>query len=117
MPLRILLADDHPMFVQGLRGILEREKLEVVGEASDGRAAVRMAEKVHPDVAVLDLAMPLLNGIDAAREIKVVSPDTVTILLTSYSEEQYVIDALRAGISGYLLKTRAAEDLVRAIRE
>ncbi|HEV8119825.1 MAG TPA: response regulator transcription factor [Candidatus Polarisedimenticolia bacterium] len=117
MPLRVLLADDHPMFVQGLRGILEREKLEVVGEAADGRAAVRVAEKVHPDVAVLDLAMPLLNGIDAAREIKSVSPDTVTILLTSYSEEQYVIDALRAGISGYLLKTRAAEDLVRAIRE
>jgi DNA-binding NarL/FixJ family response regulator len=117
MPLRILLADDHPMFVQGLRGILERERLEVVGEAADGRAAVRVAEKVKPDVAVLDLAMPLLNGIDAAREIKAVSPDTVTILLTSYSEEQYVIDALRAGISGYLLKTRAAEDLVRAIRE
>ena len=117
MPLRVLLADDHPMFMQGLKGILERERLEVVGEAADGRTAVRLAEKYHPDVAVLDLAMPLLNGIDAAREIKVVSPNTGALLLTSYSEEQYVIDALRAGVSGYLLKTRAAEDLVQAIRE
>jgi two-component system response regulator NreC len=117
MPLRVLLADDHPMFMQGLKGILERERLEVVAEAADGRTAVRLAEKHHPDVAVLDLAMPLLNGIDVAREIKVVSPNTGALLLTSYSEEQYVIDALRAGVSGYLLKTRAAEDLVQAIRE
>ena len=105
------------MFMQGLKGILERERLEVVAEAADGRTAVRLAEKYHPDVAVLDLAMPLLNGIDAAREIKVVSPNTGALLLTYYSEEQYVIDALRAGVSGYLLKTRAAEDLVQAIRE
>ena len=117
MGLRVLLADDHPMFMQGLKGILERERLEVVAEAADGRTAVRLAEKHRPDVAVLDLAMPLLNGIDAAREIKLVSPSTGTLLLTSYSEEQYVIDALRAGVSGYLLKTRAAEDLVQAIRE
>ena len=117
MPLRILLADDHPMFIQGLRGILERERFEVVAEAADGREAVRLAKKTRPDVAILDLAMPLLNGVDAAREIEKVAPGTRTILLTSYLEEQYVVDALKAGVSGYILKTKAAADLVQAIRE
>ena len=117
MPLRILLADDHPMFIQGLKGILEREKFEVVAEAADGREAVRLAKKTRPDVAVLDLAMPLLNGVDAAREIEKVAPGTRTILLTSYLEEQYVVDALKAGVSGYILKTKAVADLVQAIRE
>jgi len=114
---RILLADDHPMFMQGLRGILERERFDVVAEAADGRKAVQLAEKHAPDVAILDLAMPLLNGLDAAREIGKVSPGTRTILLTSYSEEQYVLDALRAGVTGYILKTKATADLVQAIRE
>ena len=117
MPLRVLLADDHPMFMQGLRGILERERFEVVAEATDGREAVRMAAKLHPDVAILDLAMPLLNGVDAAREIGEASPETKTLLLTSYTEEQYIVDALKAGVSGYVLKTKAAADLVHAIRE
>ncbi len=114
---RILIADDHPMFMQGLRGILERERFDVVAEAADGRKAVQLAEKHAPDVAILDLAMPLLNGLDAAREIGKVSPGTRTILLTSYSEEQYVLDALRAGVTGYILKTKATADLVQAIRE
>jgi len=114
---RILLADDHPMFMQGLRGILERERFEVVGEATDGRKAVQLAEKHAPDVAILDLAMPLLNGLDTAREIGKVSPGTRTILLTCHSEEQYVLDALRAGVTGYILKTKATADLVQAIRE
>lgn len=114
---RILIADDHPMFMHGLRGILERERFDVVAEAADGRKAVQLAEKHAPDVAILDLAMPLLNGLDAAREIGKVSPGTRTILLTSYSEEQYVLDALRAGVTGYILKTKATADLVQAIRE
>ncbi len=117
VPLRILLADDHPMFLQGVVDILEREKMVIVGQAHDGQEAVRLAEKHRPEVAVLDLAMPLLNGIDAIREIGKVSPDTKTILLTMHMEEQYILDALRAGVNGYLLKTRAAADLIQAIRE
>lgn len=117
MPLRVLLADDHVMFMQGLRGLLEREGIVVAGEARDGREAVRLAGKHTPDVAVLDLTMPLLNGLDAAREIRKVSPDTRMIILTRHTEEQYVVEALRAGVSGFLLKTKAASILVQAIRD
>lgn len=117
MSLSVLLADDHPMFTQALRGVLEREQFSVVGEAVDGRQAVKLAAEHRPDVAVLDLAMPLLNGLNAAREIEKLSPDTKTIILTSYTEEQYVLDALHAGVNGYVLKTRASADLVQAIRE
>ena len=117
MTLSVLLADDHPMFTQALRGVLEREQFSVVGEAVDGRQAVKLAAEHRPDVAVLDLAMPLLNGLNAAREIEKLSPDTKTIILTSYTEEQYVLDALHAGVNGYVLKTRASADLVQAIRE
>ena len=113
----VLLADDHPIFLQGMKGLLEREKFDVVGLAVDGRQAVTMAEKLKPDVAILDLAMPLLNGLDAAREIGKVSPGTKKILLTNYTDEQYILDALRAGVNGYLVKTKAADDLLRAIHE
>ena len=117
MPLRIILADDHLIVRQGLRSILEREAYTVLGEAGDGREALRLAQELRPDVAVLDLAMPLLNGLDAAREIRRVSPQTKTILLTMHTEDPYVMEALRAGVKGYLLKTQAAQDLVQAIRE
>lgn len=117
MSLRILLADDHPILMQGIKAFLTREHYEVVGEAADGRQAVTLAERLKPDVAVLDLAMPLLNGLDAARAIGKVSPDTRKILLTNYAEDQYILEALRAGVHGYVLKTRTASDLIQAIGE
>jgi DNA-binding NarL/FixJ family response regulator len=117
MSLRIILADDHEIVRDGLRALLEREGFAVVGEASDGREAVKLAQDHQPDVAVLDLAMPSLNGIDAAKEIVRVSPKTKSVLLTVHAEDQYVLTALRAGISGYVLKTKATADLVRAIKE
>lgn len=117
MPLRVVLADDHAMFLQGLRSLLEREGIVVAGEAHDGREAVRLVGAHRPDVAVLDLTMPLLNGLDAAREIRKVSPGTKLIILTRHTEEQYVVEALRAGVSGFLLKTKAAEVLIQTIRD
>jgi DNA-binding NarL/FixJ family response regulator len=117
MRMRILLAEDHLMFRQGLKAVLERENLEVVGEASDGHEAIRLARSLHPDVAVLDLAMPSLNGLDAAREIIQSSPKTKTILLTMHTEDQYVIEALRVGVRGYVLKTQATPDLIQAVQE
>jgi DNA-binding NarL/FixJ family response regulator len=117
MPTQLLLADDHQMVRQGLRAMLEREGFRVVGEAADGREAVRLAGTTHPDVAVLDLAMPALNGLDAAREIARGADRTRVILLTVHTEEPYVLEALRAGVTGYVLKTQAALDLIQAIRE
>ncbi|HKZ85781.1 MAG TPA: response regulator transcription factor [Anaerolineae bacterium] len=116
MPVRVLLADDHPIVRQGLKTLLEREGFELVGEASNGHEAVRLAQDFLPHVAVLDLAMPLLNGLDAAREILHTAPGTQTILLTVHTEDHYVLEALRAGIRGYVVKTQAATDLVQAIQ-
>jgi DNA-binding NarL/FixJ family response regulator len=117
MPIRILLADDHEIVRQGFRALLERAGFEVAGEAADGQAAVRLAQSLKPDVAVLDLAMPLLNGLDAARVILRECPSTRVVLLTMHTEEHQIVAALRAGVRGYLLKTQAAEDLVQAIRD
>jgi two-component system response regulator NreC len=117
MRIRVLLADDHLMVRQGLKALLEREGLDVIGEASDGREAIRLARRLQPDIAVLDLVMPLLNGVDAAREITKVSRKTKTILLTMHKEDRYVIEALKAGLRGYVLKDQAAPDLVEAISE
>jgi len=117
MSIRIVIADDHQIVRQGFRALLEKDGFEVVGEAEDGAEAVRLVKRLSPDIALLDIAMPNLNGIDAAREIQRASPDTRTILLTMFSEDHRLLEALRAGVSGYLLKTRAVEDLVRAIRD
>jgi DNA-binding NarL/FixJ family response regulator len=113
---RVLLADDHAIVRNGIKHILVQEGFAVVGEASNGRDAVKMSKELLPDVAILDFSMPLLNGIDAARQIRDVSPRTKTLLLTMYKEEPYVLRALRAGINGYVLKTQGAADLVEAIR-
>jgi DNA-binding NarL/FixJ family response regulator len=117
MALRILLADDHCIVRQGLRALLEGAGFDVVGEAADGQEAVRLVETVKPDVVVLDLIMPTLNGLDAGRQILQRHPGMPVLLLTMHTEEHHVAAALRAGVKAYLLKTQAAEDLVRAIRE
>lgn len=117
MPCRVLLADDHQIVRQGLRALLEKAGHSVVGEAADGREACALAQKLQPNIAVLDLAMPLLNGLDAIGEIRRVSPATQTILLTMYTDRPYVLRALQAGAKGYVLKTQASDDLVRAIQE
>jgi DNA-binding NarL/FixJ family response regulator len=113
----VLLADDHQIVRQGLRALLEKAGHSVVGEAADGREACALAQKLQPNIAVLDLGMPLLNGLDAIGEIRRVSPGTLAILLTMYTDRPYVLRALQAGAKGYVLKTQAADDLVRAIRE
>jgi DNA-binding NarL/FixJ family response regulator len=117
MPIGLLLADDHPIFRQGLKSLLEQEGFKVLAECSDGFEAVSLAEKLHPDVAVLDFSMPGLNGLEAAKEIQRVSPRTNLIMLTIHREEQYVVEAINAGIKGYVLKSEAATALVEAIRE
>jgi len=117
MRTRVLLADDHGLIRQGLKSLLEGQGFQVVGEASDGHEALRAAEKTHPDVAILDIRMPILNGVDATREMKKSSPNTKIIILTQHDENQYVTEALQAGAKGYVLKSQGAEDLVHAIRE
>jgi DNA-binding NarL/FixJ family response regulator len=114
MPIRIVLADDHLIVRQGLRSVLEREGYQICGEGANGHEAIDLAEKHKPDVAVLDFAMPLLNGMEACREIQRVSPRTVTILLTMHTEDQYVLSALQAGVKGFLVKTQPMADLIRA---
>jgi DNA-binding NarL/FixJ family response regulator len=117
MPTRVLLADDHALIRQGLKALLERQGFQVVCEVSDGQEAIRSVEKTQPDVAIIDISMPILNGVDAARELKKSSPKTKVILLTQHEEDQYVTEALRAGVKGYVLKGQAADDLVHAIQE
>lgn len=117
-PLRILLADDQELVREGLRRIVDRETdLEVVGEAVDGEQAVELARRLLPDVAVVDIRMPRLDGIEATRRITTAHGDHVRVLvLTTFDLDQYVFDALRAGASGFLLKDAPAEDLVDAVR-
>ena len=117
MGVRILLADDHPVFRQGLRALLEREKFDVVGEASDGLEAIAAAERLQPQVVVIDLAMPSLNGIDAVREIVKRAPRAKAVLLTMHTEEYHVLEALRAGAKACVSKTQAAEHLLQAIKD
>ena len=116
MPIRLLLAEDHVMVRQGLRALLEQAGMVVIGEASDGPEALRLARAHQPEVAILDIAMPLLNGLETARRLREAVPQTKTIVLTMHTEEPYVLEALQAGVVGYVLKTQAAVDIVQAIQ-
>jgi two-component system, NarL family, response regulator NreC len=116
MAIRVLLADDHVVMRQGLKALLEGAGFEVVGEADDGQEAIRLAEELHPDLAVLDLAMPVLNGIDAARAIRKVSDRTRILLLTMHTQERFVLESFRAGVLGYIIKSAAADEFLQAIR-
>lgn len=114
--LRILLADDHTLMRQGLRRILEeRSDWEVVAETGNGREAVRQALELKPHVAILDIAMPLLNGIEATRQITRRLPEARVLILSMHSDEAYVAQALRAGARGYLHKDSADTDLIKAV--
>jgi len=117
MPIRIMLADDHVLVREGLRSLLEREKFQVVAEASDGQEAIRLTETHHPDIAVIDISMPILNGIDTVRELSRSSPKTKAILLTQHEEDQYIREALGVGVKGYVIKNQVASDLIHAIRQ
>jgi DNA-binding NarL/FixJ family response regulator len=117
MTVRILLADDHGVVRAGVRRILEAEPdLEVVAEASDGAEAVELVRRTNPDLAVLDISMPRTSGLQAARDIARRSPSTRTLMLSMHDNEQYFFSALKAGASGYVLKSAADEDLVHACR-
>jgi DNA-binding NarL/FixJ family response regulator len=117
MPIRVLLADDHVIVREGFRALIERDGIEVVAEAADGSSAVRLAALHRPDVAILDLSMPILNGLDAARQIRREVPDTAVILLTMHREDYQILNALHAGVRGYVVKTEAAAEVAHAIRE
>lgn len=115
--IRIILADDHTVIRSGLRLLLERQPdMTVVGEAEDGRQALERAAELKPDVVVLDIAMPNLNGIEACRQIMSATPDTSVVVLSMHSDESYVMRALKAGARAYVLKDSAEDDLIRAIR-
>jgi two-component system, NarL family, response regulator NreC len=114
---RILVADDHGIVRKGLRYLLERqEDMEVAGEASDGREAVRLCAELLPQVVVMDIAMPYLNGIDATAQVVRRSPETAVIILSMHADEDYLVRALTSGVKGYLLKDSAEVDLIRAVR-
>jgi DNA-binding NarL/FixJ family response regulator len=115
--IRVLLADDHVLVREGTKGLLEREPdFAVVAEAGDGETAVRLAAVTEPDVALLDIAMPKMSGIEATKRIKELRPGTAVLILTAYDDDQYVFALLEAGAAGYLLKDIRGRDLVEAVR-
>ena len=116
--IRILLAEDHAIVREGTRELLEQEEdLQVVGEAVDGEEAVRMTTTLSPDVVIMDIAMPKLNGIEATKQIKARCPATAVLILTAYDDDQYVFALLDAGAAGYLLKNVRGRELIEAVRQ
>lgn len=116
-PIRVVLAEDHTIVREGVRALLEdRDDIEVVDEVADGRSAIESAVKHRPDVIVMDVGMPVINGVDATKKIREALPDTRVLMLSMYSNEEYVRPAIRAGANGYLLKGSGLSDLVQAIR-
>src|SRR5881397_2066520 len=105
MRMRLLIADDHRMFREGVKAALPPEEFEVVAETSDGQDAVRLARKLQPDLALLDISMPGLNGVDSAREVLRASPHSRVVVLTMHRDDAYLLEALRAGARGYVLKS------------
>ncbi len=117
-PIRVLIAEDHALVREGTRQILEKESdIIVVAEAGDGRGAVEKAARLKPDVALVDIRMPGLSGVEATRRIREVSPETAILVLSAYDDDDYVSTLLDAGASGYMLKTVRSEELVEAVRE
>lgn len=115
--MRILLADDHTILRKGLRLLLEREReFEIIGEASNGREALEIAERTRPDVAIMDIGMPILNGIEATKRICDGPLNTAVIILSVHADEGYILRGLKAGARGYLLKDSAETDLIQAVR-
>jgi DNA-binding NarL/FixJ family response regulator len=116
-PIRVIIAEDHAVVREGTRQLLEREPdLEVVGEAADGAEAVALVERLHPDVAIMDISMPVMTGIEATQRIKASHPNTAVLILTAYDDDQYVFALLEAGAAGYLLKDVPSAEVVRAVR-
>lgn len=117
MPVRIVLADDHVIVRSGLRLLLERNPdFTVVGEANNGREAITLTGQLHPDLIAMDIAMPLLNGIEAVKRISEEHPRTAVLILSMHSDEAYILRALKAGARGYLLKDSAETDLIGAVK-
>jgi len=117
LSIRVILADDHPLTRAGLKSYIEKENdIELVGEASDGQQAWDLIEREKPDVALLDIRMPIENGVSLARRIKDLKLPVISVMLTSFDAQQYVIASLRAGARGYILKTVKPDELSRAIR-
>jgi NarL family two-component system response regulator LiaR len=115
--IRIVIADDHTVFRQGTRGLLERENdMEVVGEAGDGEEAIKIIERLKPDVAILDIAMPKLNGVEVTKRVKPKQPSTAILILTAYDDDEYIFALLEAGAAGYLLKDVDSQEVVDAVR-
>ncbi|MHC4456823.1 MAG: response regulator [Planctomycetota bacterium] len=117
MSIKILLVDDHEIVRYGLRCLIEEQSdMEVVGEAENGRHAINLARQLKPDIVIMDISMPDMNGFEATRQIRREIPNTKIIVLSMHHRKQFVIDMLNAGVSGYLLKTKVHEDLIRAIK-